>query len=52
MVDELSSLENNQCWYFINLPTGNEGLQKMLVFKVKDEDGHDQEGQGQISGLW
>ena len=51
MVGELSSLENNQSWSFVKLPIGNEGLQKMLVFKVKDEDGHDQEGQGQISGL-
>jgi hypothetical protein len=39
MKEEMDSLENNQTWDLVQLPTGKKALQNKWVYKLKEEDG-------------
>jgi hypothetical protein len=39
MKEEMDSLENNQTWDLVQLPTGKRELQNKWVYKLKEEDG-------------
>jgi hypothetical protein len=39
MKEEMDSLENNQTWDLVQLPTGKRALQNKWVYKLKEEDG-------------
>jgi hypothetical protein len=39
MKEEMDSLENNQTWDLVQLPSGKRALQNKWVYKLKEEDG-------------